>query len=332
MSDPRPFGGGAASPARQLRTATKLDALVPVEVIAVTGVKMLAVDDEDPGKLVELEDYTGDVHRVTTTCLSCKGEIVLDSVERPEVMSRAFVLGVYRGVRGTFTCDGCLAKVEAAEAAVEADNLKRERLSRSDLPEQMRGFYFNEMLPANGRKWVVDRIREWAAIQRPRNGVCVHGPKGRGKSRLAATAAWARLQRWDARYISMPVLLAQLTAAWNDDARRKALHVLTGRGALIIDDLDKTSPSEWAANQVFAAIDTRLQAGAPLLVTTNLPPERMTEKWKGEVGEAIASRIAGLDVYELPGQDMRLEFPGFEKMTEEDAAKHGLVDPEEGGE
>lgn len=318
------------------RLSAKLDRSVPVATMQVQGATVAVVDDDRwessaiDGEFIEdREDFTGDVYRVMTKCQDCFVDIPLDSIEEPGLWARMIELGVLRRVRGTVRCDGCLAQIIAAEEAVEVDSKKRERLERSELPEAMRGFYFNEMLPEGGRKFVVEKIRDWASVSRPANGIYLWGDKGRGKTRLAATAASARLATWDVRYVSMPILLAQLSAAFTDGARQAALQVLTGRGALIIDDFDKTTPSEWAANQIFAAVDSRLQAGAPLLITSNLPPQRLGDKFKGEVGAAIESRCAGLDVYELPGRDNRVEFPGLTKMSEEDAARHGLSDPEE---
>jgi len=108
----------------------------------------------------------------------------------------------------------------------------------------------------------------------------------------------------------MPILIAQLGAAFSDAARREAIGVLTGTGALVLDDLDKIKPSEWAVTQVFAALDKRIQAGSPLLVTTNKTPTQLGEQF----GEPVMSRIVGYcRVFELPGRDMRLQLPVDEK-------------------
>lgn len=145
-------------------------------------------------------------------------------------------------------------------------------------------------------------------------------------TRLAATAAFQRLRRHPLTWVSMPILLAQLGAAFSDSARREAISVLTGAGALVLDDLDKVNPSEWARNQVFAAIDKRVQAGTPLLITTNLPPAALGEKF----GEPVMSRIVGYcRTLELPGRDQRMRFnvDGTEKKPPN--AGEYLADPEE---
>jgi DNA replication protein DnaC len=264
----------------KIATLEELDRLVPLETV---------------------QSENGPVWQINTKCRSCQVEIKLRSDLKPNGIARAIAAGRAPRIVNGLMCDECEAREEEREARENHAAALRERLSASNLPKALHGFYFNEMLPEEGRKYVVDQVRKWAEIERP-GGMCLWGDVGTGKTRLAATAAWSRLQQWDVRWVSMPVLIAQLGAAFNDKARKEAISVLAGKGALILDDLDKINPSEWAINQVFAAIDTRLQAGAALLITTNLPPTQIGDKF----GDAVMSRVAGLDVFELPGRDNRL--------------------------
>lgn len=278
-----------------MKTATiaELDRIIPLETVQLEGAPMW---------------------QVVARCRSCQVELKLRSELKPNPSARAIAAGRAPRLVNGVMCDECDEREEEREARENQAAGVRERLSLSNLPKALHSFYFNEMIPDEGRKYVVDQVRKWTEIERP-GGMCLWGAVGTGKTRLAATAAWSRLQRWDVRWVSMPVLIAQLGAAFNDKARKDAISVLSGKGALILDDLDKINPSEWAINQVFAAIDTRLQAGAALLITTNLPPDQIGDKF----GDAVMSRVAGLDVYELPGRDNRLALT--EKPTEE--GEHG---------
>lgn len=278
---------------------------------------------QDRAPVEQLEDGRW---QVTARCRSCQVEMKLISEEEPNDNARAVAAA-------QSICDPCEDTIEAAEEATRHQEALRKRLERSNLPDDLRGFYFNEMLPDGGRRFVVDAVRHWSEYKDPEPpAICLFGGKGRGKTRLAATAAAARLARHDVRWVSMPILLAQLGAAFSDSARRQAIAVLTGKGALIIDDLDKATPSDWAATQIFAALDTRIQAGAPLLITTNLTPARLGEKFKGEIGEAIMSRIGGMRVLELPGRDNRLTLPVAENPIPEPQPGEYLTDPDEQGE
>lgn len=313
-----------------------LDKLAPVEQIEVRNATIFD-EDGDP-----VEGYTGNVWRVRTNCLGCKAEIVLDTVERPGLKARSVAAGALRRRRGTFRCDGCLSAEEAAVGRAETEQAFRERLGDSQLDASMQGFEFAQMKAEDGRDTAIDAARNWANVEHPspKRGLCLFGPKGSGKTRLAATATYQRLRRWPIRWVSWPILQAQLGAAFNDTARAQAISVLTGKGALALDDIAQDPGervSDWARRQLFAAIDRRISAGAPLLITTNLTPTQL-----GEVlGEKTMSRITGYcRVVELPGEDMRLQFTfdgsqtieaARQEVAEAEAAEHGLQDPEEEG-
>ena len=267
---------------------------------------MADVVANQPADLTTVQKEDGPWWRLTTTCSGCQVTMHLDSKEKPDYIA----LGIGRT---EVQCEECIDKAEAAEARADQAATLRKNLEFSGLPNELQGLYFNEMIPEEGRRFVIEQIRHWTEYARPEKAaIYLYGIYGCGKTRLAGTAAYARIGQWPLRYVSVPILLAQLTAAFNDSARKTALSVLIGKGGLVLDDLDKESPSVWAKQQLFAAIDSRLQSGAPLLITGNVRPDRLREKFgEDELGLAIESRINGMEVLELPGRDNRIKMEGI---------------------
>lgn len=161
-------------------------------------------------------------------------------------------------------------------------------------------------LTDDGRRRAAEAARSWARGELA--GLVLTGSVGVGKTRIAATAAWAHLDRAPLHWLSAPLLFARLGTGFGSRQRDEALEVLTSTTALVMDDLDKVRPTEYAAEQVFLAIDNRINEGATLLATTNLTLSGLAEKFPEPFGEAIASRLAGhCETFALHGVDRRLE-------------------------
>jgi DNA replication protein DnaC len=190
-------------------------------------------------------------------------------------------------------CPPCAERLEAEEAAAEQREQDRQahvRLdTRSSIPQALRRDLSSlEVTPRNAQ--ALDAARAWSLGELP--GLLLTGPVGTGKTSIAAAAAWERNLRYGVVWTSVPVMLAKALAAFDDEDRAEAMRAITGVGSLVLDDLDKVKPSEWAATQLFAAIDSRYAQGAPLLVTTNLTLDQLADKLGVDFGDAIASRLA----------------------------------------
>jgi DNA replication protein DnaC len=213
-------------------------------------------------------------------------------------------------------CEKCSTVEEMDQA--NADNRKAlsERVRVSSIPRALASeVSWKSMLEegATGEETkkrirAIDAARRWSEQKAPKHGLLLWGPPGSGKTRLAATAAVARLAHSPITWISVRVLMAQLDAAWNDDDRQSALKAMLGKGAVVLDDIDKLENSRHRGN-LYAAIDVRDQAGQrALIMTSNSRPSELEAK----LGDVVMSRIAGIchsnaGLLEFPGPDRRLE-------------------------
>jgi DNA replication protein DnaC len=72
--------------------------------------------------------------------------------------------------------------------------------------------------------------------------------------------------------------------------------------ALVLDDIDKAKPTDFARDILFELIDERINNRASLLITTNMNSGEFAEAY----GEAIASRVAGYcEAKRIDGDDRR---------------------------
>lgn len=151
----------------------------------------------------------------------------------------------------------------------------------------------------------VDFARKWAAGEE--RGLLLEGPVGVGKTGCAACAAIGFMALRSLRWRSALALQACLTERFGGATRDATLATLQRIDALVIDDLDKVVRGDVAmARALLLAIDTRINAGTSLLVTTNLKPSELHALFPAPWGEAIVSRIVGYcPRFVIAGQDRR---------------------------
>jgi DNA replication protein DnaC len=241
---------------------------------------------------------------VKTACAECEAEIhsPMGTDGQPSEIAVKAACSFRR------LCEECLDREEAARKAA-ADRKVRDRLIvESKVPAALRGLEFataRTFHESDRNLRAVDACEKWARGEWEKRGLYLVGGAGVGKTYLAATAAWARLLRVEEiSWCSVAQLMGNLNRAFGDRERRDALSVLLGDGPLVLDDFDKVKPSEFGTQQIFTAIDSRVQAGVPLIVTANLRLGEVVERY----GEPIGSRLAGhCTQLVLDGPDRRLE-------------------------
>lgn len=133
-----------------------------------------------------------------------------------------------------------------------------------------------------------------------RNGLFIAGPAGTGKTHIAAAIANQLIhQGKPVICMTMIDLLARIRKTFNRDGidESAVLSLYKTVPLLIIDDIGKEPPTEWAISTIYNIINGRYEAYLPTIVTTNYDDktlvERMTPKTSGDsvTAEATIDRL-----------------------------------------
>lgn len=192
---------------------------------------------------------------------------------------------------------------EREEAEIAATVQQRERAC--GLPPELRRLSWDDIDTVGTRARAVAAARRWA--DGDLRGLLLLGAVGRGKTFIAAAAAWHRLRHESLRWTSASALVAALDGGFGSEGRSTALGIINGRGGLVLDDLDKVRPTTYVAEMLLLAIDNRITAGRPLIVTMNTEPSELAKHLPEPFGDAIVSRLRGYcKGYRLAGADRRV--------------------------
>lgn len=196
-------------------------------------------------------------------------------------------------------CDECGARLEAEELGRERAQELDARRRSCWLPPALRTISFSTLHDDTDER-ALDAVRSWATQPR---GLMLTGDVGVGKTTLAAAACWALLSTMPCRYLRGAGVMSVLGKDFADADRRRLVKLLDSTSAIVLDDIDKMRSSDFGRERLFDAIDSRLQAEAPILVTTNLMPSELGSRF----GDSIKSRLTGdyFRVVKVGGSDRR---------------------------
>jgi hypothetical protein len=201
--------------------------------------------------------------------------------------------------RGSTSTEQEEQREELPPLSTNSAKVSRQVVQRSGFPAALRGIAVDTLhAPSPGYEPALEASRRFA--RGDLNGLLLHGAEGRGKTVLAAAAAWARLAGGEGiAWVIASAAAEAIGTRFNDNPEREALLDRLNRGGgLVLDDLP--APKRGDSKRAFqAAIEDRIQAGGPVIVTTRLTIDRLRRSY--------GSRLLGYcEAREIPGPDLNL--------------------------
>lgn len=129
------------------------------------------------------------------------------------------------------------------------------------------------------------------------------GPVGVGKTYFSLAIARSAAERgFHVIYGPVQMLLHQLESEYFGRSEGDSQELMTSCDLLILDDLGSEFVSPFYTSCLYHLINTRLMASLPTIISTNLSPKQLAERY----GEQIASRITGcFQPLVFEGKDIR---------------------------
>ncbi len=113
-----------------------------------------------------------------------------------------------------------------------------------------------------------------------KNGLFICGEPGTGKTHLAAAIA-NRLIRQGKPVVcaTMIDLLGRIKQSFKYEGEEaRVLHLYKTVPLLVIDDIGKEPPTEWAVSTIYSIINARYEAYLPIIVTTNYNSDMLIKR------------------------------------------------------
>ena len=227
---------------------------------------------------------------LTTRCVHCGKQLP----------TKDFALPGHKPMLITLPCDCDKAKEDAERE--ERERIQRERMEafskvwrRSGVPDR----FLHVKADFDGARPLHDG-----------KSVYIVGKSGRGKTQRACEIAKAYLVKhtysdnmvtrcWKSfMFVTAHDMLERLKNSWNmwDESEEWMFKTFTGVGLLLLDDLGKGVPSEWAAENMLRLVDARWSKGRPIIITSQYTPDGLSERYEKadeETMEAMMSRLDG---------------------------------------
>ncbi len=188
----------------------------------------------------------------------------------------------------------------------------RARRLEAQLPKRYRGVGFDREPIAGMPSAVLHPVKEYtrdlAENLDKGKGIWFVGDVGTGKTTLAMLVSRLAIQAGRSVAIySTPRLLTLVREAIDAEGGvARLLDQLTSVDLLHLDDLGAERQTDWVLEQLYTLVNTRYEQELPLVITTNLLPDALSD----QIGERTVSRIIEIcgDPLPLFGHDRRREY------------------------
>ena len=162
-------------------------------------------------------------------------------------------------------------------------------------------------------------VMDWVKSGTEAQGLYLAGQVGTGKTHTA----WSAVGHWCLSAGIMPytprtqgvegwstagpsIIFTRMTDLLDDlrpgDGSRQRVRDCQNAKLLVIDDIGAEKASEWTAERLYTIVDHRYANCLPLMVTSNIPPAKLTD----QTGDRTASRLAEMcQVVAMTGTDRR---------------------------
>ena len=213
------------------------------------------------------------------TLLTLPGLLALHDDENPHK-------GALQGLETLCTCEQSILAGQRLQAEIEANKrqetarLKADRLKARFDDSNMPETWLDRGMGAWLRRTPNEQVAYEAAEQfgkvlcesKTSPSLYIAGPIGTGKTMLASCLACDLIRKGHTvRWSNVGDLLRTLRATFNDRSRNEeqVIDEFSRVPILVLDDLGKERPTEWAAEQLFALFNHRYDYNRPTIVTTN---------------------------------------------------------------
>lgn len=204
---------------------------------------------------------------------------------------------------------GCFMKLVYAAASRELNDQSPMKLKHfEDFDLTLYPDALDEILQCNIRTTMKQNFEECVEYAEKFNGkgrgLLMTGATGLGKTHLSLAIANRVIDRgYSVIYGSAPELLRMLDNEQFGRSNGDTMSLLTGCDLLILDDLGAENSTERNTSQLYEIINARINRDIPLIVSTNLPLQKIRARYQ----DRICSRLLSLNALMFCGTDNRLK-------------------------